>query len=69
MKIRDITDYLSSISIPIELVGDNEQEIVGYSSLYRCKPGTVVWARDRATFLGRNKDIELSDVQLFSYSV
>lgn len=54
MKIRDITDYLGSISVPFVLVGNPEQEIIGYSSLYRCKPGTVVWARDRTTFLGRN---------------
>lgn len=54
MKVKDIADFLKSIQVPFELIGDEQQQINGYSSLYRCKPETIVWARDYATFLGRN---------------
>jgi UDP-3-O-[3-hydroxymyristoyl] glucosamine N-acyltransferase len=54
MEAQDITRYLDKIGISYRFVGDKHAVINGYSSLYRCRPDTIVWARDRSTFLGRN---------------
>ena len=68
MDALEIAEFLRQEGICFELVGNEREPITGYSSLYRCKPGTVVWARDRVTFLGRNnKTPETFSLLITSY--
>lgn len=68
MEVLDIAAFLREKHIPFELTGNAHEPITGYSSLYRCKPGTLVWARDRATFLGRgNPEPEVFSLLITSY--
>lgn len=68
MTVSDITSLLTEKGVSFVLEGNANEQITGYSSLYRCKPGTIVWARDRATFLARNnKEPEVFSLLITSY--
>lgn len=56
MTVFEVAEFLQANHVAFELTGNKNVKISGYSSLYRCKPETIVWARDRATFLGRDTD-------------
>jgi len=53
MKVLDVVYYLTQRKIGLDILGDIQVELTGYSSLYHYKPGTFAWARDKATFEAR----------------
>ena len=68
MKIADIISFLRDNDVDFNFFGNADEEIRGYSSLYRYKAGTFVWARDLATFLGRDTpEKELFTLLITSY--
>lgn len=57
MIIEQIKQFLEEARISFSIEGSSNVELTGYSSLYRYKPGTFAWARDKATFARRPADI------------
>ena len=54
MKVKNIIDFLDLRNVKYEFNGDKNIEILGYSSIFHYKEGTVSWLRDMET-LKKNK--------------
>lgn len=50
MKVKSIIDFLDLRNVKYEFNGDKNIEILGYSSIFHYKEGTVSWLRDMETF-------------------
>lgn len=50
MKVKNIIDFLDLRNVKYEFNGDKNIEILGYSSIFHYKEGTVSWLRDIETF-------------------
>ncbi len=49
MNVKDITTFLRSKNVTFTTKGSEEQELTGYSSVFKYKPNTITWLRDVAT--------------------